>query len=52
MKRVRVVLTVLSLLVVTSVFAQSQMSKVKTVWVIMMENHNYRALQRLKRDFS
>lgn len=41
MKHVRVVLTILSLLVVMPVFAQSQMSKVKTVWVIMMENHNW-----------
>ncbi len=41
MKHARVVLTILSLLVVTSVCAQSQMSKVKTVWVIMMENHNW-----------
>jgi phosphatidylinositol-3-phosphatase len=41
MKHVRAVLTILSLLVVTPGFAQSQMSKVKTVWVIMMENHNW-----------
>ena len=41
MKHVRAVLIILSLLVVTPLFAQSQMSKVRTVWVIMMENHNW-----------
>jgi len=41
MKYMRAGLTILSLLVVTSVFAHSQMSKVKTVFVIMMENHNW-----------
>jgi phospholipase C len=41
MKCMRGVLTILSLLVVASVFAQSQMSKVKTVFVIMLENHNW-----------
>jgi len=41
MKRMRRILAILSLLVVTPVFAQSQMSKVKTVFVIMLENHNW-----------
>jgi len=41
MKHMRAVLTILPLLIVTSVFAQSQLSKVKTVFVIMMENHNW-----------
>src|SRR5580700_5622744 len=41
MKHARVVLTVLSLLIVMPVCALAQMSKVKTVWVIMMENHNW-----------
>ncbi|MGA3091864.1 MAG: alkaline phosphatase family protein [Terriglobales bacterium] len=40
MKYMRASLTILSLLVVTSVLAHSQMSKVKTVFVVMMENHN------------
>ena len=33
--------TMLVLLVVTPVLANTQMSKVKTVWVILMENHNW-----------
>jgi hypothetical protein len=33
--------TLLSLLVVMPVVASAQMSKVKTVWVILMENHNW-----------
>ena len=40
MKRMRRMLTLVSLLVVTPVFAQSQMSKVKTVFVIMLENES------------
>ena len=32
---------ILSLLVVAPVAANAQMSKVKTVWVILMENHNW-----------
>ncbi len=33
--------TMLSLLMVVPVVTNAQMSKVKTVWVIMMENHNW-----------
>jgi phosphatidylinositol-3-phosphatase len=33
--------TMLALLIVTPAFANTQMSKVKTVWVILMENHNW-----------
>ena len=32
--------TMLLMLVVTPVSTNAQMSKVKTVWVILMENHN------------
>src|ERR1700684_158250 len=41
MKRMRRILAILSLLVVTAVFAQSQGKKVKTVFVIILENHNW-----------
>jgi phosphatidylinositol-3-phosphatase len=41
MKHLRGVLTLLFWLVVTAGLAHSQMSKVKTVWVVMMENHNW-----------
>jgi len=41
MKYLRGGLTLLFWLVVTAGLAHSQMSKVKTVWVVMMENHNW-----------
>jgi len=41
MKRLRGILTLLFWLVVTAGLAHSQMSKVKTVFVVMMENHNW-----------
>jgi hypothetical protein len=41
MKHVRVVLTVLFWFVVAPVVTNAQMSKVKTVWIILMENHNW-----------
>ena len=45
MKHLRRVLTfsvaVLLMAMVVPVFANAQMSRVKTVWVILMENHNW-----------
>ena len=41
MKHLRRVSTLLLCLAVIPALAHSQMSKVKTVWVIMMENHNW-----------
>ena len=45
MKHLRKILTfsvtILLLLVVMPVVTNAQMSKVKTVWVILMENHNW-----------
>lgn len=45
MKHLREVLTfsvtMLSLLIMAPVFTNAQMSKVKTVWIIIMENHNW-----------
>ncbi len=41
MKHLRGGFTLLFLLLVTVGLAHSQMSKVKTVWVVMMENHNW-----------
>jgi hypothetical protein len=43
MKSMRVVSILLFSLVTISGLAHSQMSKVKTVWIIMMENHNWTA---------
>jgi len=41
MKHLRGGFTLLFLLLVTVGLSHSQMSKVKTVWVVMMENHNW-----------
>jgi hypothetical protein len=40
-KGLKLIMMVLSLLAVVPVGANAQMSKIKTVWVILMENHNW-----------